>query len=339
MRNATKTRSLKPGEINLAREVFHSSLPTWNTIGITNGLGSDDTVWTIEKSLVPFLSSMSGVPEYLINFGDAADLDLSAPGVGLSRYVPGYGSHLVHVIFMHEMTHVWQYARGNAAKVALRCVYAQQFGSGDKFTAGDSWSDYNLEQRAGIVEQWVRNGKKETDEVFPYIHYLIRQEGQYTGDIKSGLDSMDLSQLQVLLDGERGGFGTEKQPEPIRVSSNDNSFLVVLSGDVLFDIAKSDLKPAADGPLEQAWAKIKTNPNRNAIFVNGYTDSTGDDGFNMDLSMKRAEAVAKWFIRKGYLASTDMKRQGFGKANPVAPNTTREGRARNRRVEIYLRNK
>src|SRR3712207_8320736 len=58
---------------------------------------------------------------------------------------------------------------------------------------------------------------------------------------------------------------------------------------------------------------------------------------NMSLSQKRAEAVAQWFFRRGHLKPSMVSAEGFGKANPIAPNTSPAGRAKNRRVEIYLR--
>jgi outer membrane protein OmpA-like peptidoglycan-associated protein len=128
------------------------------------------------------------------------------------------------------------------------------------------------------------------------------------------------------------------EPEPIRITAKDDSFVVVLTGDVLFDFNKADLKPAADRPLEQAWIKIKANPRRRLIYINGHTDSVGDDGYNMRLSEQRARAVAQWFFRRGYLTPSVVRPQAFGKSQPVAPNTTAEGRAKNRRVEIHLSN-
>ena len=73
------------------------------------------------------------------------------------------------------------------------------------------------------------------------------------------------------------------------------------------------------------------------IKLSGF-DSVGDDGYNMHLSEKRAEAVAQWFYKRGYLTSSVAKPQGFGKTNPAMPNTTAANRAKNRRVEIYVIN-
>jgi outer membrane protein OmpA-like peptidoglycan-associated protein len=300
--------------------------------------------------LIPFAGAISSSVKYLINFGDAANVDLSAAGVGLGRYVSGY-SEMMSDVFVHELGHVWQYSRpyAQAGEIALRCVYAQEIGAGYRFTAGRTWSSYNLEQQASIVEEWNKRGRKEDDELFPYIHYLVRKDGQYTqanpGDrSRMGLvyseywfaNEADLAQLKVLLDAER--FPVSPVPKPIRVTAPDDSFVAVLADDVLFDFNKAVLKPVADRPLEQAWTKIKASERRRLVYINGHTDSVGGEGYNMRLSEQRAEAVAQWFIRRGYLTPAVVRPQGFGKSQPIAPNATTQGRAKNRRVEIYLSN-
>ena len=116
----------------------------------------------------------------LSDIDDAANEDLSVKGVGLGRYVSGYSEQMADV-FVHELTHVWQYSRpyAEAWDIAARCVHAQKIGAGYHFTAGKPWDSYNLEQQASIVEKWNEQGRKEDHELFPYVHYIIRKEGQY----------------------------------------------------------------------------------------------------------------------------------------------------------------
>jgi outer membrane protein OmpA-like peptidoglycan-associated protein len=348
VRKASFARLLKTTELEYAQKVFHKALP-WSQIGITDGLGKGDTVWCTTRSLT--LGATRASVEYYINFGDAANHDLSVTGVSLGRYISGYYEYMADV-FIHELTHVWQYSRpyAKAGEIAMRCIYAQEVGAGYKFTAGGTWDSYNLEQQASIVEKWNERGRKEDDELFPYIHYLVRKEGLYKPDPRPGADrtrmgmvygelwfatEANLDTLKMLLDTERMPVTRE---EPVQVTQKDDSFVVVLTSDVLFEISKADLKAAADRPLEQAWAKIKTNTRRRFIYFNGHTDSTGPDDYNMRLSERRAQSVAQWFLKRGYLTSAVVRPQGFGKTQPVAPNNTSEGRAKNRRVEIYLSN-
>jgi outer membrane protein OmpA-like peptidoglycan-associated protein len=126
----------------------------------------------------------------------------------------------------------------------------------------------------------------------------------------------------------------------IKITMKDDSLVVILQGDVLFDFDKSEIKPAAVKPLTQAAAIIKSASRPGSvILINGHTDNVGTDDYNMKLSERRAKAVAQWFTSRKYLPDSIVKPQGFGKSNPVAPNTDPVGRAKNRRAEIYVSNR
>jgi OOP family OmpA-OmpF porin len=70
------------------------------------------------------------------------------------------------------------------------------------------------------------------------------------------------------------------------------------------------------------------------VEVAGYTDSRGSDTYNQRLSQARAESVRGYLIRKG-VASNRLSARGFGESNPIDTNTTTDGLARNRRVELH----
>ena len=106
-----------------------------------------------------------------------------------------------------------------------------------------------------------------------------------------------------------------------------------MSADAYFDFNKAILKPAGKAKLnEEIIPAMKQHPNLRAE-VDGYTDSIGSDAYNLKLSERRANAVRDYMVSEGIDASRIMTK-GFGKANPVADNKTKEGRAKNRRVEI-----
>jgi outer membrane protein OmpA-like peptidoglycan-associated protein len=108
----------------------------------------------------------------------------------------------------------------------------------------------------------------------------------------------------------------------------------------MFEFNKSDLRPGTDQILERAASTIqsKIGPRFKDVVVNGHTDSVGKDGYNQQLSENRAKAVASWFFTRGYLSPAKTITQGFAATRPAAPNTTAGGRAKNRRVEIFLEN-
>jgi outer membrane protein OmpA-like peptidoglycan-associated protein len=103
-------------------------------------------------------------------------------------------------------------------------------------------------------------------------------------------------------------------------------------GEIFFDVNKADVKPAAYPILDEAAAVLAKNPDVK-VEVQGYTDSTGSADYNLGLSQRRAEAVERYLEGKG-VDVNQISAKGYGKANPVAPNDTKEGRAKNRRVEF-----
>lgn len=113
-------------------------------------------------------------------------------------------------------------------------------------------------------------------------------------------------------------------PEPVVIAS--------ISGDVAFDLNKSTLKPEFYPELNSIIATLNESPETKFEIV-GHADSTGEADYNQGLSERRALAVADYLKRNG-VASDRFTTSGRGEMDPVASNTTREGRAQNRRVDI-----
>jgi outer membrane protein OmpA-like peptidoglycan-associated protein len=104
---------------------------------------------------------------------------------------------------------------------------------------------------------------------------------------------------------------------------------------VLFDFDKADLKPAGQQIVAGVVKEMQENPQLRAHLV-GHADATGSDQYNMGLSQRRAEATRNAMVRQG-IAADRITVEWKGEREPIAPNDTREGRAKNRRVEITLR--
>ncbi|WP_054625846.1 OmpA family protein [Cronobacter sakazakii] len=103
----------------------------------------------------------------------------------------------------------------------------------------------------------------------------------------------------------------------------------------LFDTGQWRLKPGSTKVLVNALVGIKARPGW-LIVVAGHTDDVGDERANQQLSLKRAEAVRDWMRDTGDVPESCFAVQGYGESRPAVPNTTAEGRALNRRVEISL---
>jgi OOP family OmpA-OmpF porin len=109
---------------------------------------------------------------------------------------------------------------------------------------------------------------------------------------------------------------------------------VTFAADAFFDFDKSVLKPEGRAKLDDLVSKIK-GVNLEVIIAVGHTDSIGSVPYNQRLSVRRAEAVKAYLVSKG-IERNRVYTEGKGKSQPVADNRTKEGRAKNRRVEIEV---
>lgn len=110
---------------------------------------------------------------------------------------------------------------------------------------------------------------------------------------------------------------------------------VSVSSEASFDVGKSDLKAAFKPTLEEVAGVLKDDPNTE-IEVVGHTDSQGSESYNQKLSEQRAESTTDYLVAQG-VASSQITSKGRGESEPRADNNTADGRAQNRRVEIYLK--
>src|SRR5271168_3737378 len=110
---------------------------------------------------------------------------------------------------------------------------------------------------------------------------------------------------------------------------------LVLRG-VHFDFNKSNIRAGDAAILDEAVGILQSHPDVN-IYVDGYCDAIGSEEYNLKLSQRRADSVAKYLEDHG-IASSRLIPRGFGKTNFVASNDTDEGRAQNRRVELVPTN-
>ena len=104
----------------------------------------------------------------------------------------------------------------------------------------------------------------------------------------------------------------------------------------LFEFGKSELKPEGKEKIQEYREQAKEELGRaDKVMITGYTDNVGEPDYNSTLSLQRAEAVRDHLISLG-ADPTKFQVSGAGEAKPIADNSTEEGRAKNRRVEVAV---
>lgn len=121
--------------------------------------------------------------------------------------------------------------------------------------------------------------------------------------------------------------------EPIKVSPIEERITIVLNN-VFFDFDKSELKPESFPELNRI-TRLMEEKSAMSIEIAGHTDDVGGEAYNLDLSERRAKAVAKYLNEKG-IDSKRMTVVFYGEGKPLENNTTAEGRGKNRRVEFKI---
>lgn len=126
----------------------------------------------------------------------------------------------------------------------------------------------------------------------------------------------------------------EPKAEPAPAPAKPQYAEFSLSSAAAFELSGSELSPEGQAEIKEFAAKLEGH-DVDKITVEGYTDNTGDAAFNQDLSEKRAKAVRDEMVKNGVDASL-ITVIGHGENDPIADNSTREGRAKNRRVKVSV---
>jgi outer membrane protein OmpA-like peptidoglycan-associated protein len=173
----------------------------------------------------------------------------------------------------------------------------------------------------------ARNAKEAAD--------LAARNAKTTTDVaaQNAKQSADAEARRVkeLADAEARRLADQKSRDTLFVLIKGKT--VVLRG-VNFDFNKATLTKDSERILYRAYNAMVANPTVRVV-ITGHTDNVGGQKFNQDLSLKRAQAVKNWLVKKG-IASNRMRTVGRGLNEPVATNDTEEGRAENRRMEFYV---
>jgi outer membrane protein OmpA-like peptidoglycan-associated protein len=153
--------------------------------------------------------------------------------------------------------------------------------------------------------------------------------GGAVGAVAGNLWSKRMEERRLALEQSTRGTNVEVS------RTADNQLKVNVPNDVSFATGSAAIRPQLRAVLDPFAASLRDDPNAYLNIV-GHTDNTGSDAINNPLSLERAESVRNYLVDRGVPAS-HIQVAGRGEREPVADNGTEAGRARNRRVEIFLR--
>ena len=114
----------------------------------------------------------------------------------------------------------------------------------------------------------------------------------------------------------------------------DNQLKLDIPSDISFATNRADIQPSLRPILDRFADGLRNNPNADVRII-GHTDSTGSDAINNPLSLERAESTRNYLTARG-VSGARIQVEGRGSREPIASNDTAEGRAHNRRVEIFM---
>lgn len=164
-------------------------------------------------------------------------------------------------------------------------------------------------------------------------HQVGNKNGRYVGAVVGALagaavgNYMDRQQAQLQQQMQGTGVGIKRV--------DDSTLQLNIPGDVLFATNQYQIQPNFYPTLNTVAQTLNQYP-QTIVHVYGFTDNVGDANYNQGLSERRASSAAQYLISQGVNSQRIVVR-GYGENNPRASNTTPQGRAQNRRVEIFIK--
>ncbi|MBH0039436.1 MULTISPECIES: OmpA family protein [unclassified Pseudoalteromonas] len=136
------------------------------------------------------------------------------------------------------------------------------------------------------------------------------------------------------MDKQEAAFRDELAGSGVEVVREGDNLRLVMPSNITFATAQSYISSGFNDTLD-AIAKVMNKYEKTYLSVEGHTDSTGKDSFNMNLSRERAQSVKDYLVNQQIMA-TRISTMGYGETRPIATNDSANGRAQNRRVEIQI---
>lgn len=212
------------------------------------------------------------------------------------------------------------------AEVAHRAYVAQRLAATAQATANARVNDERLQQASAARER-IRLEARERQ-----VQSAQQQAQSANQQLQQAQTQADQLRQQAQSEAQRNEQ-LQQQLKALQAKPTSRGTVVTLD-DVLFDTGKSNLRPGSRRSLERLADALKGSPERRVV-IEGFTDNTGSDATNQDLSQRRAEAVERALVQMG-VDDARIEARGYGEDFPVADNDSAVGRQMNRRVEIVI---
>lgn len=125
-------------------------------------------------------------------------------------------------------------------------------------------------------------------------------------------------------------------PRFVRVSGDEILISKRIEFDTYGDTVSQSVTQDSEGVLMEVAEAIKSRPDILKVEVQGHTDDSGNEEFNLDLSQRRAEAVRTWLVERAEVPAGKLVAKGYGFSRPIADNRVKTGRQKNRRVQFVI---
>lgn len=152
--------------------------------------------------------------------------------------------------------------------------------------------------------------------------------------IGAGVGALGGGSVGIYMDSQEAKLRERLQNSGVSVTRIGDEIILNMPGNVTFATNSDDLNPSFDEVLNSV-AIVLAEYKQTLVEVAGHTDSTGEEAYNLELSGRRAETVANYLVDQA-IDSDRFIVLKFGEREPIADNSTTEGRLQNRRVEITL---
>lgn len=159
--------------------------------------------------------------------------------------------------------------------------------------------------------------------------------GRKNAVIGAGIGALGGYAIGEYMDKQQAELRKKLEGTGVTVDRNGDEIILNMPGDITFEYDKDTLQPQFYTVLNDV-AKVLTDYPSTYVDVVGHADSIGSDSYNLSLSQRRANTAANYLSGNG-VASQRLYVTGMGESQPIADNSTPDGRAKNRRVEIKLR--